>query len=55
MGHLRGDLVWVLETMEDDGSLTPSPPDMGLGELLCILRELLWELDGQCFTHCKVW
>ena len=55
MGHLCGDLVRVLETMEDDGSLTPSPPDMGLGELLCILRELLWELDGQCFTHCKVW
>lgn len=38
MGHLRGDLVWVLETVKDDVSLTPSPPDMGLGELICILR-----------------
>ena len=38
MGHLHGDLVRVLEAMKDDVSLTPSPPDMGLGELIYILR-----------------
>lgn len=37
-GHLCAGLVQVLETPRDGLSLTPSLPDMSLGETVYILR-----------------